>query len=46
MNKMGGELELFKNYSHTPMAAEIKFKNHNVESLKPSKKFVGLLLDI
>lgn len=48
VNKMGGGAEarkLFRNYYHTPMTAEIKLKNHNVESLKFQKKFLGLLLD-
>lgn len=41
--------KLFRNYSYievTSMTATIKLKNHNVESLKSLKKFLGLLLDI
>lgn len=48
VNKMGGEegtRKLLRNYYHTPTTAEIKLKNHNVESLKSQKKFLGLLLD-
>lgn len=42
----GGAQKLFRNYYHTPMTADIKLENHNVENLKPQKKFLGLLLDI
>lgn len=45
VNKMGAR-KLLRNYYHTPTTAEIKLKNHNVESLKSQKKFLGLLLDI